>query len=33
VFACADRAREVLGFEAEIAFAAGVEEFASAPLR
>ncbi len=33
VFACADRAREVLGFEAAVPFAEGVDEFARAPLR
>jgi dTDP-L-rhamnose 4-epimerase len=33
VFACADRAREVLGFEAAVPFADGVAEFATAPLR
>jgi dTDP-L-rhamnose 4-epimerase len=33
VFASADRAREVLGFNATVPFAAGMSEFASAPLR
>ncbi|HEX8205699.1 MAG TPA: NAD-dependent epimerase/dehydratase family protein [Solirubrobacteraceae bacterium] len=33
VFACADRARDVLGFEARVGFAEGIEEFATAPLR
>ncbi len=33
VFAATDRARERLGFEAKVPFAAGVAEFATAPLR
>ncbi|HEX8122899.1 MAG TPA: SDR family NAD(P)-dependent oxidoreductase [Solirubrobacteraceae bacterium] len=33
VFACADRARDVLGFEARVGFAEGVAEFARAELR
>ena len=33
VFACAGRAREVLGFEAAVSFEEGVAEFASAALR
>jgi dTDP-L-rhamnose 4-epimerase len=33
VFACADRARDVLGFEARVPFADGVAEFARAALR
>jgi dTDP-L-rhamnose 4-epimerase len=33
VFACADRARDVLGFEAAVPFAEGVAEFATAALR
>jgi dTDP-L-rhamnose 4-epimerase len=33
VFASADRARDVLGFEAEVDFRAGVADFARAPLR
>jgi dTDP-L-rhamnose 4-epimerase len=33
VYASAERAREQLGFEAEIPFDAGVAAFASAPLR
>ncbi|HEV2815353.1 MAG TPA: NAD-dependent dehydratase, partial [Solirubrobacteraceae bacterium] len=33
VFACAERARDVLGFEAAIPFADGVDEFARAALR
>ena len=33
VFACAERARDVLGFEAEVSFADGIAEFARAPLR
>ncbi len=32
-FACARRAAEVLGFEAQVAFAAGMTELARAPLR
>jgi dTDP-L-rhamnose 4-epimerase len=33
VFACADRARDVLGFEAAVAFEEGVAELARSPLR
>ena len=33
VFACAERARDVLGFSAAVGFAEGVAEFASAELR
>jgi dTDP-L-rhamnose 4-epimerase len=33
VFACPERARAVLGFRAQVAFADGMAEFASAPLR
>lgn len=33
VFACAERAAGVLGFVAEVPFAAGMAEFAAAPLR
>ncbi len=33
VFASAERARDVLGFTAAVAFEEGVTEFATAPLR
>jgi len=33
VFASADRARDVLGFTAQIGFEDGIAEFATAPLR
>ena len=33
VFASAERAAECLGFRAEIGFADGMREFATAPLR
>ena len=33
VFACSDRARDRLGFAPSVEFAAGIDEFATAPLR
>jgi dTDP-L-rhamnose 4-epimerase len=33
VFASPDRARQQLGFEATVSFEAGLQEFATAPLR